>query len=194
METITKTKWSLDISHSDISFKIRHLMIAHVKGTFKNFEASIYTEGLDFSSAQIDLWIDASSISTGDINRDEHLKGEEFFNIKKHKQINITASVLPKLKPNETSEIWVELSMLGITKNVCLEIIFGGIAKDPYGKEKAGFALNGIIKRSDWGLVWNSNVETGGVLISDDVYISAELELLNMGEHIPNMILKTNKN
>jgi len=89
-------KWSIDQAHSEIAFKVRHLMIAHVKGSFKGFDASIYTTAKDFTTAIIDLWIDPSSITTGDVKRDEHLKGADFFDVKNHKEITFTSSTIEK--------------------------------------------------------------------------------------------------
>src|SRR5580765_4626288 len=91
-----QTKWSIDPAHSEISFKVRHLMIAHTKGTFKTFDASIYTTAKDFTTAEIDFWVDAASINTGDLKRDEHLKGADFFDVANHKQITFTSSTIGK--------------------------------------------------------------------------------------------------
>jgi polyisoprenoid-binding protein YceI len=183
MKTITnETKWSLDQAHSEIGFKVRHLMIAHVKGTFKTFDATIYTTAKDFSTAEIDLWIDASSINTGDAKRDEHLKSADFFDVQNHKQITFISSTFGKPDQDGNLEIWGELSMRGITKNIKLNVEFGGIINDPWGNEKAGFTLTSKIKRSDWGLNWNSIIETGGLMVSDEVTISCEVELVNEGQ------------
>ena len=178
----TKTKWSVDQAHTEIEFKVRHLMIAHVKGAFKTFDASIYTDGKDFTTAEIDLWIDPSSINTGDEKRDEHLKSVDFFDIQNHKQITFTSSTMGKPDSDSNSELWGELTMVGITKNVKLNVKFGGIAKDPWGNEKSGFTVTGKINRSDWGLSWNASLETGGLLVSDEVTISCEVELINVGQ------------
>ena len=178
----TQTKWSLDQSHCEIAFKVRHLMIAHVKGTFKTFDASIYTAGDDFTTADVDLWIDPSSLSTGDSKRDEHLKSPDFFDVMKHKQITFVSSTLGKPDRDRNQELWGELTIAGITKNVKLTVQFGGIVKDPWGNEKAGFTVSGQIRRSDWGLVWNATLETGGVMVSDEVEISCEIELINKGQ------------
>jgi polyisoprenoid-binding protein YceI len=186
----TQTKWSIDQSHCEIAFKVRHLMIAHVKGTFKTFDASIYTNANDFTTAEVDLWIDPSSIFTGDTKRDEHLKSPEFFDVGRHKQITFTSSTMGKANPDGNQELWGELTMLGITKNVKLDVKFGGIVKDPWGNEKAGFTVSGIIKRSDWGLVWNASIETGGVMVSDEVSISCEVELINKGQEDMTMRLE----
>ena len=186
-----ETKWSLDQAHSEIAFKVRHLMIAHVKGTFKTFDASIYTTAKDFTTATIDLWIDPSSITTGDEKRDEHLKGTDFFDVKNHKEITFTSSTIGKADSNGNHELWGELTMKGITKNLKLDVQFGGIANDPWGNEKAGFTVAGKINRSDYGLAWNTATETGGVMISDEVTISCEVELTNVGQTDLKMELKS---
>jgi polyisoprenoid-binding protein YceI len=193
METVlvaTQTRWSIDQSHCEIAFKVKHLMIAHVKGTFKTFDASIYTNSDDFTTAEVDLWIDPASISTGDAKRDEHLKSPEFFDVGRHKQITFTSSTMGKADKDGKQELWGELTMLGITKNVKLDVQFGGIVKDPWGNEKAGFNLTGKINRSDWGLVWNATIETGGVMVSDEVTISCEVELINKGQEDMTMRLE----
>jgi polyisoprenoid-binding protein YceI len=186
----TQTKWSLDQAHCEIAFKVRHLMIAHVKGTFKTFDASIYTASDDFTTADVDLWIDPSSISTGDLKRDEHLKSPEFFDVLKHKQITFVSSTLGKPDRDRSQELWGELTMMGITKNVKLYVQFGGLVKDPWGNEKAGLTVSGKINRSDWGLVWNAALETGGVMVSDEVEISCDIELINKGQEDMTMKLE----
>ena len=177
-----QTKWSIDKAHSDITFKVRHLMIAHVKGSFKIFDASIYTSGKDFTTAEIDIWIDASSITTGDSKRDEHLKSADFFDVENHKQIAFTSGDFEKANAEGKQELWGELTMKGITKKIKLTVEFGGIIIDPWGNEKAGFTLTGTINRNDWGLVWNSTMETGGLLVGETVKISCEVELTNAGK------------
>lgn len=174
-------KWSIDQAHSDITFKIRHLMIAHVKGSFKTFDANIYTYGQDFSTAEIDFWIDSSSINTGDEKRDEHLKAMDFLDVQNHKQISFVSSTIGKIDHDQKHELWGELTIVGIKQNIKLEVEFGGVVKDPWGNERAGFSVSGKIKRSDWGLVWNSNLETGGIMVGDDIHISCEIELTNVG-------------
>jgi polyisoprenoid-binding protein YceI len=186
----TQTRWSIDPAHCELAFKVRHLMIAHVKGTFKTFDASIYTNSNDFTTAEVDLWIDPSSIFTGDTKRDEHLKSPDFFDVEKHKQITFTSSTMGKPDADGNQELWGELTMLGVTKNVKLNVQFGGIIKDPWGNEKAGLTVSGVIKRSDWGLVWNATLETGGLMVSDEVTISCEVELINKGQEDMTMKLE----
>jgi len=178
----TRTKWSIDQAHSEIGFKVRHLMIAHVRGAFKTFDASIYTNDKDFTTAEIDLWIDAASLSTGDAKRDEHLRSVDFFDVKNHSQITFTSSTIGKSDSDGNHELWGELTMIGVTKNVKLNVQFGGILNDPWGFEKAGFTISGKINRSDWGLIWNTLMESGGLMVSEEVTILCELELANIGQ------------
>jgi len=177
-----ETKWSIDPSHSEFAFRVRHLMIAHLRGSFKKFDASIYTVDSDFSTAEIDIWIDPASITTGDFARDEHLKGPDFFDVKTHRQIIFTSSSIGKPDATGNHELWGELTIKGITRNLKLNVTFGGIMKDPWGKEKAGFLITGNLNRSDWGLNWNATLEAGGLLVSEDVQIICEVELVNAGK------------
>ncbi|MES2779505.1 MAG: YceI family protein [Bacteroidota bacterium] len=174
-------KWSIDQSHSEITFKVRHLMIAHVKGSFKVFDANIYTTEHDFKTAVIDVWIDSSSIDTGDAKRDDHLKSADFFDTENHKQIIFTSETIQPEGTDGNHELWGELMMKGITKNVKLMVTFGGLVTDPWGVEKAGFTITGTINRSDWGLEWNTALQNGGFMVSDEVTISCEVELINQG-------------
>ena len=178
----SQTKWSIDQAHSEITFKVRHLMIAHVKGSFKTFDASIYTSGRDFTTAQIDCWIDVSSITTSDAKRDEHLKGADFFDVENHKQIAFISGDIEKADADDNHALWGELTMKGITQKIQLSVQFGGIVNDLWGNEKAGFTITGKINRNDWGLVWNSAMETGGLLVGEEVNISCEVELINTGK------------
>jgi len=174
-----QTKWSIDRAHSEISFKVRHLMISHVKGSFQKFDASVYTIDKNFKTAEVDLWIDASSITTGDEKRDEHLKSIDFLDVKNHKQITFTSSTMEEFNPNGRVELWGELTIIGITKKIKLDVEFGGMVVDPWGKEKVGFSVTGKINRKDWGLVWNTPLEPGGLLVGDEVIISCEMEFSN---------------
>jgi len=174
-----KTNWSIDRAHSEIAFKVRHLMIAHVKGQFKIFDAVIYTTGNDFTTAEIDLSIEASSITTGDEKRDEHLKSVDFFDVQVHKQIKFISSGIERTNVADIYQLSGELTMKGITKKVKLKVQFGGMINDPSGNEKAGFTVAGKINRSDWELAWNAVVEAGGLMVSEEVKISCEVELFN---------------
>ena len=177
-ETPTKTKWIIDASHSEISFKVKHLMITNVKGVFKEFGASIYTTGEDFMTSEIDFFMNAATIDTRDAKRDEHLKSADFFDVENYKEITFVGNSYDKVDDDGSYELYGDLTIKGITKQVKLDVEFGGVMIDPWGNEKAGFTINGKINRKDWGLVWNTALESGGVLVGEDVRISCELELL----------------
>ena len=185
-----REKWVIDMAHSELSFKVKHLMIAYVKGSFRSFDASIYTTGKDFSSAEIDIWIDPASISTGDEKRDEHLKGPDFFDVLNHPQIAFTSETIGKADSDGNHELWGELRMKGIKKNLKLNVRFGGMMTDPWGNEKAGFTVTGVINRNEWGLIWNTTIETGGILVSEEVKISCELELTMVNPKDLSMVLE----
>jgi polyisoprenoid-binding protein YceI len=184
-----QTKWGIDPAHSEIGFKVRHLMIAHVKGEFKTFEASICTAGNNFRTSEVDLTIDASSISTGDAKRDRHLKSRDFFNVRKFRQISFCSGSIVKADGEGNHELWRELTMMGITKNVKLNVQFGGILNDPWGNERAGFSVTGKINRSDWGLTWNTSTESSGLMVGDEVEISCDIELTKIGQKVLEMHL-----
>ena len=156
-------------------------MIAHVNGAFKTYNASIYTRGKDFTTAEIDLWIDPASISTGNADRDAHLQGVDFFDVQNHKQITFVSSTIQPADENGMHELWGELTMLGITQNIKLNIEFGGRVNDPWGNERAGFSITGKINRRDWGLIWNTTIEDSGMMVSEEVRIACEIEVTNIG-------------
>jgi polyisoprenoid-binding protein YceI len=176
-EANTKTKWSLDPAHSEIGFKAKYLMFTNVGGSFEEFDASIYTTGEDFMTAEIDCWINAASINTGNEKRDAHLKSADFFDVENFKEINFTANTYENVDNDGSYELYGELTIKGIKKQVKLDVEFGGVVKDPWGNHKAVFNINGKINRKDWGLNWNAALETGGVLVSEDVWISCEVQL-----------------
>ena len=175
-----ETQWELDQSHSVLSFSVRHLLISRVKGLFVKYDASIYTWEKDFTKVQIDLQIDVASISTGDEKRDEHLRGPDFFDVKNYSQISFTANEMGSFDDTWKYQLWGDLTMKGVTKRIILSVQYGGMITDILGKEKAGFIITGKIKRSDWGLKWNQVLETGGLLVSDEVDIVCDMELTNM--------------
>ena len=165
------TKWNLDPSHSEITFKVRHMMISNVKGEFKNFNVDLESEDENFKNVKASASIDTSSISTNNTDRDNHLKSAEFFNAEVHPQITFKTDSL-----NE--EVTGNLTINGVTKPVKLDVDFGGINVDPWGQTKAGFSFEGKINRSDFGLNWNAALEAGGVMVSDEVKIAGELQFV----------------
>ncbi|MDQ2719969.1 MAG: YceI family protein [Bacteroidota bacterium] len=178
----TKTKWIIDPMHSEIAFKVKHLMIVNVKGIFTEYNASIYTTGDDFMTAEVDFWMNPDSLQTKDEKRDAHLRGTDFFDVAHHKEITFTSNTIESVDNDGSYELWGELTIRGITKKIKLDVEFGGAEKDPWGGERAGFTINGKINRKDWELNWNTTLESGGVLVGDTVTISCEVELLKTAE------------
>ena len=178
METLVKTKWGIDTIHSEVAFKVKHLMISNVKGVFKEFDASIYTTGEDFMTSEIDFWLNPASIDTGAADRDTHLKSADFFDVENHKQITFIGDTYENVDNDGSYTLWGDLTIKGITKKIKLDVEFGGIMKDPWGNEKAGFTVNGKINRKDWELNWNAALEAGGVLVGDEIKISCDIELI----------------
>ncbi len=177
METVTKTKWAIDPTHSEILFKVKHLMITNVKGEFRSFEGNITSDGSDFDKAKVNVTIDASSIFTNNTDRDAHLQSADFFDVENHKALSFEGTSLTKLD-DENYELKGLLTIKGISKEVVLDVEFGGLMKDPYGNEKAGFSVSGKINRKDWGLNWNAALEAGGVMVSDEVRLTAEVQFV----------------
>ncbi|HBR10939.1 MAG TPA: hypothetical protein DD740_01760 [Chryseobacterium sp.] len=165
------TTWKLDPTHSELTFKVKHMMISNVKGEFTSFEAEITTEDDTFSKAKVSASIKTDSVFTNNTDRDTHLKSADFFNAEKYPAITFEAEAL-------TGDVTGNLTINGVTKPVTLDVDFGGIGQDPWGNTKAGFSFEGKIKRSDFGLNWNAALEAGGVLVSDEVKIEGDLQFV----------------
>ena len=170
--------WVLDPLHSEVKFKVKHLMITNVSGSFNQFSVTVQTENEDFSRASVSFTADVNSISTGNDQRDGHLKGADFFDAVKHPQVIFKATKFETVDHDGSYELYGDLTIRGITKNVKLEVEFGGIVKDPYGNTKAGFTINGRIHRKEFGLIWDAVTEAGGIVVSDEVRIACEIQLI----------------
>lgn len=176
-ETKTKNRWSVDTAHSEIGFRVKHMMITNVKGKFKEFEASINTSGQEFMTSDIEFRIKAASIDTADEKRDAHLKSADFFEVEKYKEI-VFRGTSHETIDSERFILNGELTMRDITRPVKLDVEFTGRMKDPWGNEKVGYSINGKINRKEWGLNWNTALEAGGVLVSEDVNIICDVQLV----------------
>lgn len=175
------TKWNIDPAHSSIEFTVRHLMISKVKGTFKSFSADLEGDPDDYTTAKISFEIDAASIDTKNEQRDQHLRSTDFFDVDNHPKITFVSKKIEKKNDNEYL-LTGDVTMRGVTKEETFTVHFGGIMKDPMGAgEKAGFQVEGVLRRSDYGLTWNVPLETGGVLVSDEVNISLDLQVFRAG-------------
>lgn len=169
--------WALDPTHSEVQFKVKHLMITNVTGNFGVFSTNVETEGDDFTKSSISFSADINSINTNNEQRDGHLKSADFFDAENHGTLSFTATSFEKVD-DENYKMSGDLTIKDVTKNVTLNVEFGGINKDPWGNTKAGFTINGKINRKDFGLNWNASLETGGMLVSEEVRLMAEIQLV----------------
>lgn len=165
------TKWNLDPTHSEITFKVRHMMISNVKGNFNSFNATLESSDEDFKNAKVHAVIKTDSVNTNNNDRDVHLKGPDFFNAEENPEITFESSAL-------NDGITGNLTLNGVTKPIELMVDFGGTNVDPWGNIKAGFSFEGKINRKDFNLNWNTALETGGVMVSDEVKIAGELQFV----------------
>jgi len=174
---MSTTKWVIDPTHSEIGFKVKHMMFTNVSGKFQKFDASIETEGDDFEGAKIHFSGEIDSVSTGNADRDAHLLSADFFDAAQFPTITFESTSFTKVDEGDF-ELIGDLTLHGQTKSVKLAAEYSGQMKDPWGNTKAGFALSGKINRKDWGLNWNSALETGGVLVSEEVRLAIELQFI----------------
>jgi polyisoprenoid-binding protein YceI len=169
--------WTLDKSHSEIHFRIRHMMISWVSGFFTDFDGHFASseENVDQISAELSIRVD--SISTGNTNRDDHLRSIDFFDAGQFPEIRFESGLL---SINEAGKqiLSGKINIHGVSRLVHLDVEFSGIARDPWGNEKAGFTITGQINRRDFDISWNTSLETGGVLIGEEVQLRAELQLI----------------
>lgn len=172
------TNWVLDPTHSELQFKIKHLMITNVTGGFTDFEVTASAEEEDFTKAAIAFKAQVNSISTNNEQRDGHLKNADFFNADQFPVITFKATGADGIDADGNFKLTGDLTIKGVTKNILLNVEFGGVTKDPYGNTKAGFTVNGKINRKDFDLTWNAALETGGVMLSDEVRLNAEIQLV----------------
>ncbi|MBS1742553.1 MAG: YceI family protein [Bacteroidetes bacterium] len=172
-----RTKWALDPSHSEVGFKVKHMMFTNVSGMVKNFTVEAESGDDNFSDPVIKFSGEAASISTNNADRDKHLHSGDFFDVAAYPSMNFVATSFKKID-GENYQLTGDLTIKDVTKPVTLAVEFGGLQKDPWGNIKAGFSINGKINRKDWGLTWNAALEAGGVLVGDDVKIHAEIQLV----------------
>jgi len=174
---MSTTKWSIDTAHSEIGFKVKHMMFTNVSGNFEKFDASIETEGDDFTTAKFDFSGEIDSINTGNADRDNHLRSADFFDAEQFPTLTFKSTSFEKESESDY-KLTGDLTLHGVTKSVKLDVEFGGLAKDPWGNTKTGLSATGKINRKDWGLNWNSALETGGVLVGEEVKLNIELQFI----------------
>ncbi|GHB54538.1 YceI family protein [Persicitalea jodogahamensis] len=176
METATKTVWNIDPTHSEIQFKVKHLVISTVTGHFRQFEGTVETDGEDFSTAEIAFSADTVSVDTNQEQRDQHLRTAEFFDVEKFPKMTFVSTNVKKVGDDDYI-ITGDLTIKDTTKSVELKAEHGGYMTDFYGNYKAGFEVTGKINRKDFGLVWGGVTEAGGIVVSDDVKLEFNIQV-----------------
>ncbi|MCX4856731.1 YceI family protein [Streptomyces canus] len=169
--------YTIDASHSTIGFTVRHAMVTNVKGKFNEFSGSLHLDGGDPSASTASIDVKMDSIDTGSADRDGHLKSADFFKIEEFPTMTFRSTKAEALG-DEDYRITGDLTVLGTTKSLTIDLEFNGAAKDPFGNERVGFEGKAEIKRSEWGLTWNAALETGGVLISDKIKLSFDISAI----------------
>lgn len=170
-------KWTLDPVHSEIQFKIRHLMITNVTGTLPKYDVQVETQDLDFMTAKVKFTAETAAVTTGNDQRDQHLRSPDFFDVAKYPVLSFNATRYERVD-DDSYELYGDLTIRDVTRNVKLDVEFGGVITDPWGNTRAGFTINGKINRKDFGLNWSAVTEAGGLVVGDDVRIHASLELI----------------
>jgi polyisoprenoid-binding protein YceI len=167
-------KWTIDAAHSEIGFSVKHMMISKVKGSFTSFDAEVEANEEDLNGALIDFKIDVASINTNNKDRDNHLRSADFFDAESHPHITFKANDI--VKKDDEYELTGDLTIKGITRPATFEVEYGGKGTNPWGVEVVAFSAEGKVNRKDFGLTWNQALETGGVMVGEDIKISLELE------------------
>ncbi|MDP4197691.1 MAG: YceI family protein [Bacteroidota bacterium] len=176
-ENITSTAWSLDPAHSRLEFSAKHMVISSVKGHFDSYNVNVHTDGDDFKTAEIEVTIDAGSINTGNKDRDNHLKSDDFFNAEKYPAMTFKASLVRQIDEEHYTVVGY-LTIRGISKPIELDVEYGGTVNDPWGNTRTGFSLRGSIDRFDYDLKWNALMDTGGAIVGKTIKISGDIELV----------------
>lgn len=172
METTVTTKWKIDAAHSEVGFKVKHMMISTVRGHFDDFDAAVETASEDFADARFTFSAKIDSINTNNGDRDAHLKSDDFFNAAQFPELTFTS------RSFDGSTIVGDLTIRDITREVRLDATLNGIAVDPYGQTKAGFEISGKVNRKDFGLNWSAVTEAGNIVVSDTVNLELEIQFI----------------
>jgi polyisoprenoid-binding protein YceI len=169
--------YKIDAAHSEITFKVKHLMITNVTGSFTKFDATMESAAADFSDAKISFEADVNSISTNNADRDAHLKSDDFFSAEKYPTLIFKST---SFTSNGSSDYTLtgDLTIRDVTKSVSFPVEYGGTATDPYGQVKSGFEINGKFNRSDFGLSWSAVTEAGGIVVSDEVKLHLNVQMI----------------
>lgn len=174
---MNNTKWVMDPAHAEVQFKVKHMMVSTVTGHFKKFDATVETDGDDITTTKVHFTADVNSISTNNEQRDAHLRTSDFFDVATHPQIEFNGSGMERVREDQYKMHGV-LTMRGVSKEVVLNIEFNGVMQDPWGNTRTGFGVTTKINRKDFGVSFSMVSETGGILLGEDVSITANVEFV----------------
>jgi len=169
--------WTIDNSHSEINFTVRHMMISNVRGQFERFTGTVDFNEEHPAQSSVDVQIEAASINTKEAKRDEHLRSADFLASDQYPYLTFKSQRVEVVDENH-GKIHGDLTIRGISRPVALDVEYSGMAKSPWGTMSAGFTASTKISRKEWGLEWNAALETGGVLVGDEIKINIELEIV----------------
>jgi polyisoprenoid-binding protein YceI len=169
--------WKVDRSHSKVEFSVTHMMVSETSGNFKMFDGTVTSDKDDFTDAKIEFTVDVATINTDDEARDKHLRSDDFFSADKYPKMTFKSTSFKKVSGNKYKLVG-DLTIRDVTKKVEFDVTYNGTVKDPWGNTRAGFKLNGNINRVDYGLKWNAMMETGGMVVSENVNILCNVEFI----------------
>jgi polyisoprenoid-binding protein YceI len=176
-EVTTATTWNIDPVHSHAEFKVRHMMISNVKGEFKGVTGTLKLDSADLAKSGVEVSLDAATINTGDVQRDAHLKSADFFDVEKFSTLTFKSNRV--FKKDGVLAVAGDLTIHGVTRNVAFEVEGPSTpTKDPWGNTRIGLEATTRINRKDFGLTWNAALETGGILVGDDVNITLDIQFI----------------
>lgn len=178
----TTTTWKIDPAHTHVEFAVKHLAIATVRGRFSDVNGAVTVTGYDFSQARVDATVGVASIDTREPNRDAHLKSPDFFDVEKYPTMTFKSRRVELTNEANHYRLVGDFTLHGVTKEIILDVLLEGRTTDPYGNNRTGFSATSRINRKDFGLGWNQLLETGGVVVGDDVKIALDVELVEQPE------------
>jgi len=174
---MAKSTWAIDPTHSEIGFKVKHMMFTNVSGKFNTFEATITNEDDQFETSAIQFTADTASVDTNNTDRDNHLKSADFFDVEKFPVVSFVSTGIKKVNEGEF-QLSGDLTVKDVTKSITLDAEYSGLMTDPWGNTKIGLSLTGKINRKEFGLTWNAALETGGVLVGEEIKLASEIQFV----------------
>ncbi|MET7038265.1 YceI family protein [Elizabethkingia miricola] len=174
---MAKSIWAIDPTHSEIGFKVKHMMFTNVSGKFEEIYVNLENEDDHFETSDITFSAEINSVNTGNLDRDNHLRSTDFFDVEHYSKITFKSTAIKKINEGEF-QILGDLTIKNVTQSIALDAEYSGLMKDPWGNTKMGLSINGKINRKDFGLTWNASLETGGVLVGEEIKLTAEIQLI----------------